>query len=398
MKRVRIAVTIGTRPEAVKMAPVIQSLYRLSSNLETIVVATAQHRQMLDQVLSLFNITPDIDLDVMRPNQSLSDLTARVLTLMNDNIQELRPDLLLVQGDTTTVLASSLAAYYNRIPVGHVEAGLRSYDNYNPFPEEINRRLTTGMTGIHFAPTNLSRDKLLKEGVDSENIVVTGNTVVDALLYQLGKPFSFEGTLLKHIPLDRYRILLVTSHRRESWGEDLNNICLAIKALVDRFSDLIVVYPVHMNPMVYKTVQNTLGDTERVFLTEPLDYLTFINLMKRSYLILTDSGGVQEEAPTLKKPLLILRKLTERPEAVNAGMAKIVGANPESIVEHTSHLLNNSAAYGAMVSGENPFGDGLAGDRIAKAILRWSCKEYPLLETKQEFNSFVLQGDDTLKV
>ncbi|OGW97375.1 MAG: UDP-N-acetylglucosamine 2-epimerase [Omnitrophica WOR_2 bacterium GWA2_45_18] len=358
------------------MAPVVRALRRRSQELETIVIATAQHRQMLDQVLELFEITPDIDLNVMQPQQTLSDLTCRVMSLMNDTLRELSPDMLLVQGDTTTVFGSAMAAFYNRIPVGHIEAGLRSYDIHNPFPEEINRRLTTVLAKMHFAPTALSRDQLLQEGVCADNILITGNTVVDALHYQLDRPFRLEKTPLEHIPMTNRRILLVTSHRRESWGNDLQNICLAIKLLVERFSDLIVVYPVHMNPVVQKTAHEVLGNTERIFLTGPLDYHTFIHLMKRSYLILTDSGGVQEEAPTLRKPLLVLRKLTERPEAMQAGMAKVVGARPELIVQEAAHLLNDPVAYASMIRGENPFGDGHAGERIVQYLLNMTCQEH----------------------
>ncbi len=389
MKRHRIAVVIGTRPEAIKMAPVVQSLKKRTDRLETLVIATAQHRQMLDQVLSLFGIVPDVDLDIMRPNQTLSELTARVLTLMEKTLQEIRPDLLLVQGDTTTVLAASLSAFYNRIPVGHVEAGLRSHDMYNPFPEEINRQLTTSLTTIHFAPTALAKQKLLLEGVASDKIIVTGNTVIDALLHQLQTPFNFKKTPLADIPLDNHRILLVTSHRRESWGRDLRNICLALETLVDRFPDLIVVYPVHMNPKVRETVIQHLHGKKRIFLIDPLDYLTFLNLMRKAYIVLTDSGGVQEEAPTLKKPLLVLRKLTERPEAMQAGLAKVVGSDHHSIVEETSRLLNEESAYRTMVNGHNPYGDGLAAERIAEAVARWVMGEQPLLAPEREFSTTI---------
>lgn len=292
MSRQRVVVTIGTRPEAIKMVPVVQALRKRSDTIETIVVATAQHRQMLDQVFSIFGVFPDIDLDIMRPNQTLNGLMAGVLSLMEKTLLDLKPDLLLVQGDTTTVLASSIAAFNNRIPIGHVEAGLRSHDMNNPFPEEMNRCLVSPLTSIHFVPTDLAKDNILNEGIAPEKVLVTGNTVVDALFYQLQQPFSFEATPLKDIPMEAGRILLVTSHRRESWGEDLRNICLALKTLVERFSDLMVIYPVHMNPKVRETVLEVLEGNNRIFLTEPLDYLTFINLMKKSYIILTDSGGV----------------------------------------------------------------------------------------------------------
>jgi len=389
MKRHRIAIVIGTRPEAIKMAPVIQALKKRAQLFDTVVISTAQHRQMLDQVFSLFEIIPDIDLDIMRPNQSLNELAAHVLSSMDKALHDLKPDFLLVQGDTTTVLAASLAAFYNHIPVGHVEAGLRSHDVNNPFPEEMNRRLTTVLAGIHFAPTVLARQELLKEGIHPERIIVTGNTIVDALLHQLERPFNFKNTSLAHIPFENHRVLLVTSHRRESWGEDLRQMCLALEALVKRFSDVIIVYPVHMNPRVHEMVTHVLGGKERIFLIEPQDYLTFLNLMKVSYLILTDSGGVQEEAPTLKKPLLVLRKLTERPEAMRAGQARVIGTNRESIVEETSCLLNSEENYKAMIKDHNPFGDGQASERIACAVTRWFSGERPLLEPEKEFVTLV---------
>ncbi|MGH8602582.1 MAG: non-hydrolyzing UDP-N-acetylglucosamine 2-epimerase, partial [Gammaproteobacteria bacterium] len=290
MTRRVIAVIMGTRPEAIKMAPVVHALRKRSDDLETVVVATAQHRQMLDQVLSLFEITPDLDLDLMHPNQTLTDLTARVLTTMQTTLSEIRPDLLLLQGDTTTVFAAALAAFYLKVPIGHVEAGLRSHDISNPFPEEINRCFTTRLTEIHLAPTPLSRRELLKESVPREKIIITGNTVLDSLHALLDIPFAIKDTPLAAIPFTAHRILLVTSHRRESWGQELENICLALKDLVNRFPDLIVVYPVHMNPNVRQTVMATLMGSERIYLTEPLDYITFINLMRRAHLILTDSG------------------------------------------------------------------------------------------------------------
>ena len=387
-----IAVIMGTRPEAIKMAPVVHALRKRSDKLETVVIATAQHRQMLDQVLSLFEITPDVDLDLMHPNQTLTDLTVRVLTTMQATLSEIRPDLLLVQGDTTTVFASALAAFYLKVPIGHVEAGLRSHDIYNPFPEESNRRLTSQLTDVHLAPTPLARQELLKEGVSRGKIVVTGNTVVDSLHAVLDAPFAIQGTPLAEIPFEGHRVLLVTSHRRESWGQELQNVCLALKDLVNRFLDLIVVYPVHMNPNVRQTVMTTLTGSERICLIEPLDYITFINLMRRAYLILTDSGGVQEEAPTLQKSLLVLRELTERPEAFQAGLSKVVGTAREAIVTEASRLLSDDAAYRATTSGANPYGDGRAAERIAEALCRWSRGQYPLLESAQEFQPIINTG------
>lgn len=383
-KRKRVAVVMGTRPEAIKMAPVVHALRKQTSRFETIVLATAQHRQMLDQVLSIFRIDPDVDLDLMRPDQSLSELAARVLKKMDVTLRELQPDLLLVQGDTTTVLATALAAFHLGVPVAHVEAGLRSHDLRNPFPEEMNRRLTSVLTAVHLAPTSLAADELRRERIDSARIAVTGNTVVDALHQLLREPFDVAGTPLADLPCDG-RLLLVTSHRRESWGQDLENTCLALRDLIERFPDLRVVYPVHLNPNVRTTVMELLGNASRIHLTEPLDYLTFINLMRRSYLILTDSGGVQEEAPSLGKPLLVLRKLTERPEAFQAGLSKVVGNSREIIVKEASLLLQDEAAYRRMLASENPFGDGRAADRIVRALERWSNGMTPLLFADEEF-------------
>jgi UDP-N-acetylglucosamine 2-epimerase (non-hydrolysing) len=383
-QRKHIAVVMGTRPEAIKMAPVVQALRGRPECFETIVVATAQHRQMLDQVLSIFRIRPDVDLNLMRPDQSLSGLAARVLTKMDQALRELRPDLLLVQGDTTTVLATALAAFHLGIPVAHVEAGLRSRDLRNPFPEEMNRRLTSVLTALHLAPTPLAAEALRREGAEPGRIVVTGNTVVDALHQLLREPFDAGATPLAGLPLDG-RLLVVTSHRRESWGRDLENTCRALRDLVEYFPDLRVVYPVHLNPNVRKTVMQELGGTGRIHLTEPLDYFTFINLMRRAYLILTDSGGVQEEAPTLGKPLLVLRKLTERPEAFQAGLSKVVGNNRETIVAEAARLLRDQAAYRRMVSTENPFGDGRAAERIVKTLERWKSGITPFLAADEEF-------------
>jgi UDP-N-acetylglucosamine 2-epimerase (non-hydrolysing) len=389
-KPLRIAVVMGTRPEAIKMAPVVRALQAQSDHLETVVIATAQHRQMLDQVLSLFQIPPDVDLDLMRPQQTLADLNARVLQMMERTLRDLGPDLLLVQGDTTTVFAAALAAFYLHIPVGHVEAGLRSHDLFNPFPEEANRCLTSKLTALHFAPTPLACQELVREGVPEEGIAVTGNTVVDALHTLLAQPFTFHDSPLAQLPFDQHRVVLVTSHRRESWGQDLHNTCLALKDLVEQFADVLVVYPVHLNPNVRETVMSVLSGTERICLVEPLDYLTFLHLMARAHLILTDSGGIQEEAPTLRKPLLILRKLTERPEAFQAGLAKIVGTSREAIVAEASRLLTDPEAYRCMSHGANPYGDGHASQRIVQAICRWARGESPLLTPEEAFRAETL--------
>ncbi|SEG22250.1 non-hydrolyzing UDP-N-acetylglucosamine 2-epimerase [Nitrosomonas ureae] len=384
MNKKKIAIIMGTRPEAIKMAPVVYALKQKSNYIDSIVIATAQHRQMLDQVLSLFKIVPDIDLDLMRPNQNLNDLTCRVLQLMHKTLTDVKPDMLMVQGDTTTVFAASVAAFYLKIPVAHVEAGLRSHELYNPFPEEANRRLTSVLTQIHLAPTPLAKEKLINEGTKEENIFVTGNTVVDAMSALLKAPFSFSESSIKNLPLNQYRVILVTSHRRESLGEDLKNTCLALKEIIKRFPDVMVVYPVHLNPNVRKTVMEILSDVERVALIEPVDYLCFLYLMQKAHIIVTDSGGVQEEAPTLKKPLLVLRKLTERPEAFNAGLSKIIGTSTNKIVAEISLLLTDEKAYQAMI-GNNPFGDGKAAERIAELITRWVRNETPLLSSENEF-------------
>ena|SRR5579864_7013869 len=385
MQRCRVVAVLGTRPEAIKLALVIRELRRRSGDFETAVVHTGQHRTMLDSALRLFDIKPDFELDVMRPNQTLSLLTGRVLDTVENACLRFNPQIVLVQGDTTTAFASALAAYYCKIAVGHIEAGLRSYDLFNPFPEEANRRLVSVLTQIHFAPTALSRDALLAEGVPAEKIVVTGNTVVDALRELGDLPHSWENTPLAHVPQDDSRLVLVTSHRRESWGKDLESMCLALKDLVSRHPDIRVIYPVHMNPNVRSTVNALLGETDRIHLTEPLDYITFVSLLRRCFLVLTDSGGIQEEAPTFGKPVLILRKVTERPEASQFGMAKIVGMSRERIVREAEHLLSDEEAYLDMSEGENPYGDGRAAERIVEAVARWHQGKSPLLEPDKEF-------------
>jgi UDP-N-acetylglucosamine 2-epimerase (non-hydrolysing) len=384
-KRCRIIAVLGTRPEAIKLALVIHELRRRGDQFETAIVHTGQHRTMLDQVLQQFKIKPDFDLDVMRPDQTLSSLTGRVIDTVENACHRFEPNMVLVQGDTTTAFASALAAYYCKIAVGHIEAGLRSHDLYNPFPEEANRRLVSVLTEIHFAPTRLSCDSLLAEGIPAAKIVVTGNTVVDALRALSQLPHSWENTPLAGIPTEECRLVLVTSHRRESFGKDQENMCLALKDLVSRHPDIHVVYPVHLNPNVQNTVRGLLGDTDRIHLTAPLDYITFVSLLRRCFLVLTDSGGVQEEAPSFSKPVLVMRKVTERPEASQFGMAKIIGMSRKRIVEETEHLLNDRDAYQEMSEGENPYGDGKASERISEAILRWHEGKTPLLEPSKEF-------------
>ncbi len=381
----RIIAVLGTRPEAIKLAVVIQELRRRSEHFEIAVVHTGQHRTMLDNALKLFQIKPDFDLDVMRPNQTLSSLTCRVLDTVENACSRFKPNMVLVQGDTTTAFASALAAYYCKIPVGHIEAGLRSGDIYNPFPEEANRRLASVVTEIHFAPTALSRDNLLAEGVADAKIVVTGNTVVDTLRELSQLPHSWENTPLAGIPEDNSRLVLVTSHRRESWGSDQEHMCLALKDLVQKHKDIRVIYPVHMNPNVRSTINALLQGTERIHLTEPLDYITFVSLLRRCFLILTDSGGIQEEAPTFGKPVLVLRKVTERPEASQFGMARIIGMSREAIVSESDRLLDDSEAYKDMSEGLNPYGDGHGSERIVEAIARWHAGKTPLLEPDKQF-------------
>jgi UDP-N-acetylglucosamine 2-epimerase (non-hydrolysing) len=381
----RVIAVLGTRPEAIKLALVIHELRRRSDEFETAVVHTGQHRTMLDQALQFFKIKPDFDLDVMRPNQTLNSLTGRVLDTVENACHRFEPNIVLVQGDTTTAFASALAAYYCKIPVGHIEAGLRSHDLYNPFPEEANRRLVSVLTRIHFAPTALSRNELLAEGVPVDHIVVTGNTVIDTLRALSNIPQSWVNTPLANIPADNSRLILVTSHRRESWGKDQENMCVALKELVVRHPDIRVIYPVHMNPNVRSTVNALLQGVDRIHLTEPLDYMTFVSLMRTCFLVLTDSGGIQEEAPTFHKPVLVLRRVTERPEASQFGMSKIVGMSPENVVNEASNLLNSNDAYLDMSEGDNPYGDGKASHRIVEAVARWFQGKTPLLEASQEF-------------
>jgi UDP-N-acetylglucosamine 2-epimerase (non-hydrolysing) len=344
------------------MAPVILALQQ-ETWARVRVLATAQHRNLLDQVLNFFRITPDIDLNIMRPNQTLTELTAKLLIELDNVLLLEKPDVVLAQGDTTTVMAMALACYYHKIPFGHVEAGLRTGDRWNPFPEEINRVIAGRLTHWHFAPTENSRKNLLNEGVDSKLTFVTGNTVVDALLM----------TSTKEIEIPTYidktkRLILVTSHRRENFGEPLRNICLALKTLAENNDDVQLLYPVHPNPNVKDTAHEILGNCATVVLCEPLDYEQFVAVMKQAYLIVSDSGGVQEEAPALGKPVLVLREETERPEAVEMGVVKLVGTNYQNIVEQVQNLLDNGAAYLEMAQGGSPYGDGRAAERIVKVL------------------------------
>ncbi len=363
----KILTVFGTRPEAIKMAPLVQQLEK-EPGLESVVCVTAQHREMLDQVLDLFELIPDFDLNVMKPNQSVSQISTNVLLGMEKVLQEVRPDMVLVHGDTTTTFASALAAFYQKIPVGHVEAGLRTYDKYSPYPEEMNRILTGHIAELHFAPTERNRQNLLAEGVSDEKIFITGNTVIDALLTVAEKPYEFVDETLAQIDFSRRRVITVTCHRRENLGENMENIFSAVRDIAGEFDDVEIVYPVHLNPRVRATADRVLGGTERIHLIEPLQYQPFVNLMARSHFIITDSGGMQEEAPSLGKPVLVVRRETERPEAVEAGTVKLAGVERETIYSMAKELLTDQKVYETMARAINPYGDGKACLRIADIL------------------------------
>jgi UDP-N-acetylglucosamine 2-epimerase (non-hydrolysing) len=372
---IKVLSIFGTRPEAIKMAPLIMELDKYPDKFRSIVCVTAQHRQMLDQVLRLFQIKPKYDLDIMKPGQDLFDVTCNVLQGLKSILKAETPDIILVHGDTTTTLAASIAAYYCRIPVGHVEAGLRTGNKYSPFPEEINRRVTGVISDIHFAPTEISRDKLLAEGVLATAVHVTGNTVIDALL-SVVKRIRNDAAIRKEMDsrfsfLDSSkRLILVTGHRRENFGEGFENICHALVKIAEQYSNVEILYPVHLNPNVQEPVKRILGEAnnKNIYLIEPVDYLPFVYLMDRSFLIITDSGGVQEEAPSLGKPVLVMRDTTERPEAVESGTVKLVGTGCSEIIGEVQHLLNNHDSYKKMSVANNPYGDGLAAERIASIL------------------------------
>ncbi len=372
----KILLVFGTRPEAIKMAPLVKMLQANTDDFETRVCVTAQHRQMLDQVLEVFEIKPEYDLNIMAPNQDLYDITSKVLLGLRDVIKDFKPDVVLVHGDTTTSMAASLAAFYQQVPVGHVEAGLRTYNMLSPWPEEMNRQVTDRICAYYFAPTKQSQSNLLHEGIDSGKVYVTGNTVIDALLMAVdiikNKP-GIEDKIKAELKEKGYTVgnrkyILVTGHRRENFGNGFLNICKAIKELSQRHPDIDIVYPVHLNPNVQKPVYGLLSDLSNVFLIPPLDYLPFIYAMKHSALLLTDSGGVQEEAPSLGKPVLVMRNTTERPEAVDAGTVKLVGTDADAIVENVSELLNDENLYRKMSETINPYGDGKACERIMAAL------------------------------
>ena len=375
MNKLHILSIFGTRPEAVKMAPVVHRLAKLDE-IESRVCVTAQHREMLDQALNLFNITPDIDLNLMESNQTLAELTSNIFKHLDPILVKLKPDWILIQGDTTTVMASALNAFYHKIKIGHVEAGLRTHDKWQPFPEEINRRVAGVVADLHFAPTEHSRRNLLKEGVQDWRIKVTGNTVIDALQWILKFPMPEEIKELltkKKVLSGKRKLIIITAHRRENFGEPIRNICHALKKIAGVYSDrLELVYPVHLNPNIQKPVYDLLGNVPNITLMPPISYLPLIHLLKQAKLILTDSGGIQEEAAGLGIPSLVLREVTERPEGVKAGILKVVGTDADNIFNETQFLLENENAYKAMAHSANPYGDGHAAERISKALLNFS--------------------------
>ena len=359
----------GTRPEGIKMAPIIKAVKK-RPEIECVICITAQHREMLDQVLNLFNIEPDYDLNIFKPGQSLTEITTRAIKGLEEVILKENPDVLLVQGDTTTVFAGALAAFYQKVKIGHVEAGLRSGNLYSPYPEEANRKLTGIVTNFHFAPTERNRQNLLKEDYPDSNIYITGNTVIDALKYTIKENYIFNNPLLNSLDYENKRIILMTSHRRENIGIPMENIFNAVRNIVEKYSDVEVVFPVHLNPKVRDTADQILGQNSRIHLIEPLDYEPFTNLMARSYLVVTDSGGLQEEAPTLGKPVLVVREETERPEGIEAGTARLVGTNYQPIFDNLDMLLKDNQEYDKMAKAVNPYGDGNASERIVEILLK----------------------------
>jgi UDP-N-acetylglucosamine 2-epimerase (non-hydrolysing) len=368
-KPAKVMVIFGTRPEAIKMAPLVKELEQAAPHLQVKVAVTAQHREMLDQVLDLFHITPDYDLDIMEPGQTLVTVTTKALEGLAGVLDRERPDLVLVHGDTTTTFVGSLAAFYHQIPVGHVEAGLRTGNKYSPYPEEINRKLTGCLSDLHFAPTTTAANNLRQEGVKEEGIFITGNTVIDALQATVEAGYQFDDPILKGLDFDAKKIILMTTHRRENLGEPMANIYRALKQVLAEHPEAEVVFPVHKNPKVRQAVKKYLAGVQRCHLIEPLDYQPFINLMARSYLVLTDSGGLQEEAPSLGKPVLVLRDTTERPEAVRAGTVRLVGTGFDQVYRHTGELLTSVQAYRQMANAVNPYGDGQASRRITGWLL-----------------------------
>jgi len=366
----KIITIFGTRPEAIKMAPLVKELEN-REEIESKVCVTAQHREMLDQVLELFDITPDFDLNIMKSKQTLTGITNKVLEGLEEVFEKEKPDMILVHGDTTTTFAGALAAFYKQIKVGHVEAGLRTFNKYFPFPEEMNRKLTGSLADLHFAPTKGSKNNLLRESINDGDIYITGNTVIDAMMHTVEENYVFENEELNNIDFKSKKVIMITAHRRENWGEGIENICTALNRIVEENEDVELVYLVHLNPVVKDVVFEKLGDKDRVHLLAPLDTKETHNLMNKSFMVMTDSGGLQEEAPHLGKPVLVLRDVTERPEAVEAGTVKLVGTDIDKIVEEANMLLRDNDSYIRMSKSINPYGDGLASKRIVDAILKY---------------------------
>ena len=368
MKKIKVMVVFGTRPEAIKMAPLVIELKKQADLFETTTVVTAQHRQMLDQVLETFKIKPDYDLDIMGKNQTLTDITVKILHKLDDILKENKPDIMLVHGDTTTTFAASLAAFYNQVRIGHVEAGLRTWNKYSPFPEEMNRQMTDSLTDLYFAPTDQSKANLLKENHPAETVFVTGNTAIDALKLTVQADYQHE--VLDRINPAR-KMILVTMNRRENQGEPMRRVFRTLRQIVDAHDDVEIVYPVHLSPAVQEAAKEILSDNEKIHLIEPLDVLDFHNIAAKSYFIMSDSGGVQEEAPSLGKPVLVLRDTTERPEGVEAGTLKLVGTETQAVAEAMEALLTDESLYQEMAQASNPYGDGKASERIAQAIAHY---------------------------
>lgn len=384
MDRIKVMSVFGTRPEAIKMAPLVKELEK-TPEIESIVCVTAQHREMLDQVLEIFDLHPQYDLNIMQARQTLAGITTRALTGLEEVMGKEKPDIVLVHGDTSTTFAGALAAYYNQIKVGHVEAGLRTYDKYQPFPEEMNRRLTGALTDLHFAPTPLAKEHLLKENISEDGIFITGNTVIDALAHTIEEDYTFTVDELNKIDFKGKRVIAMTAHRRENLGEPLRNICRAVKRLVEEYPDVEVVYAVHKNPAVVEPVHEILGGNDRIHLTDPLDLKDMHNLMCRSFFVMTDSGGLQEEVPSMGKPVLVLRNVTERPEGVEAGTLKLAGTEEDVIYRMAKELLDDNEEYEKMAQAKNPFGDGQASRRIVESIL------YAFGKKKDRPDEYVLQ-------
>ena len=379
MKKLKVMVVFGTRPEAIKMAPLVLELQKHSDSIETITVVTAQHRQMLDQVLETFSIKPHYDLDIMGQNQSLLDITGKILEKFDPVVKQELPDIILVHGDTTTTFAASLVAFYNQVRIGHVEAGLRTFDKYSPFPEEMNRQMTDNLADLYFAPTSESKENLLKENHPESAIVITGNTAIDALKLTVQSDYYHE--VLDQLDPDK-KLVLVTMHRRENQGQPMRNVFTALREMVDLHQEIEVVYPVHLSPAVQETANDILAGHDRIHLIEPLDVLDFHNLASRSYFIMTDSGGVQEEAPSLGKPVLVLRDTTERPEGVRAGTLKLVGTDPVRVKEAMAAILTDETLYRQMSQAPNPYGDGRASERIVQSIQQYFGAETSVSEFK----------------